>query len=175
MRLYSTSTPNYKLLYERFFLPSVPDWVEHTHYNLNPNFPLNSWDYFLEAIREKVRLIVSSIDRAAPNDLICWSDIDIEIYDLQEEHLRRLMSDLNAEIAFQMQKSGRPNVNTGFFVAFPTKQVRDLFTTALKVIEDHGKLQEEPAINDLLLNGFQIQWAHLPKSFYARTQGWPPP
>ena len=176
MRIFAAYTESYNSLYSNFFKPSIPSCFEHVGVKLDPQgFTINSKEYFLECIRQKVEHILESLLKTEEANLICWSDIDIEIYSLDEQWIRNHLKKNNAQISFQMTKSGRPNVNTGFFVANPCQTVIALFKETLDILQANKSYNEEAVINKLLLDGFPIAWTHFPTSFFARTQGWPPP
>lgn len=137
---------------------------------------------FLRCIRKKMDLVVRSIAEN-PGKIIGWSDVDIRIFELTPE---RLISEVEAsqnDILFQRESPCLPDINAGFFVCRCTPAIQDFFQNVRSELSLHPDENEQMVINRLLQNRKcatqnlqpRFSWGYLPRGFYARTHGWPPP
>jgi hypothetical protein len=178
MHLFCCHTPAHRVLFEKVFAPSVPNGFE-LHSTLIEE--TGNGDFlspeFLRCIRKKLTLIQESL-RNFKNEILVWSDVDIRFIDLASHRLKADFESSNTDILFQRESPRLPEVNTGFFVCRANGAVRALFDQVQVLIEENPTINEQMAMNQLLALPDQpasAVWNHLPKTYYARTHGWPPP
>lgn len=176
-KLFCCYTPAHEILYSEVFRPSVSHDYEVRAFGVLESGP---GDYlsaeFLRCVRQKVRLVLRSMDEF-PEELLIWSDVDIRFVDLP---LERLLSDFNAagkDIVFQLESPRLRDVNTGFFVCRSTPPVRYFFECVARELDSDSSMNEQMAANKLLWIAAteNLAWGYLPTTYYARTHGWPPP
>ncbi len=178
MKLFCCYTPAHQVLYERIFKPSIPHgyeiWPTEVH-------ETGAGDYlsqeFLRCIREKVRLILQSLD-GLPNEPLLWSDVDIRFVNLPVDRLRSDFAASGSDIAFQRESPRMRDVNTGFFICRPTSSVRKFFESIQRALAADIAVNEQMAANKILMDpaaASNLRWGFLPPVYYARTHGWPPP
>jgi hypothetical protein len=181
MLLFCCFTPAHEILFRQVFLPSVPEGFEVRPSALGIEGPGDYLsDEFLRCIRAKLDLVVRSVAEN-PGDIIVWSDVDIRFFRLASGALTAELEASECDILFQRESPRMDDVNTGFFVCRCTPAVLEFFTAVRSELASHREGNEQMAVNRLLLKENhdhpvpQISWNYLPRNFYARTHGWPPP
>lgn len=173
--LHCCHTPAHEVLFREIFLTSVPPGFEVRPHLIDVSGP---GDYlspeFLRCIRKKIDLVLDSIE-AAPDATIVWSDVDIRFFSVTPGDLQQELTRSKCDILFQRESPRLVDVNTGFFVCHTNAAVRDFFRSIRNELESRSDENEQMAVNRLLAAGLALTWGHLPNTFYARTQGWPPP
>lgn len=174
MKIFCCYTPAHEILFQEYFRPSLPEgWTLQTH-RLEIS---GAGDFlspeFLRCIREKIRLIQTSITENW-GEWIVWSDVDIVFCSsngLQSDPWEQEPGDL----FFQRENARIPDVNTGFVVIRCGRATADFFGRVAAGLERDPSKNEQAIVNELLAQGDPVRWSYLPRAFYARTQGWPPP
>jgi hypothetical protein len=174
MKLFCCYTPAHEILFTDIFAPSVSSAFTIANKRLEI---AGAGDFlsaeFLECIHRKINLIIESI-REHEGEIIVWSDIDIQFFDLTPDDLVVCLGD--ADIAFQKEGPLTNEVNTGFVVCRCNKAVESFFAKVRDGLKERPQANEQWVVNLLLAhNGADIAWRYLPLRFYARTHGWPPP
>ena len=176
MKLFCCFTPAHRLLFDRYFQPSLPAAFELHATNIEV---AGRGDYysseFLECIRRKMALVVESV-AANPGELIVWTDIDIVFLENPLEELRRIAAASPADLFLQREGRRIESVNTGFMLIRCTPEALAFFQELQRRLASETHKNEQAVANDLLfIDHFPVRWEYLPLSFYARTHGWPPP
>jgi len=174
MKLFCCFTPAHEVLLKSCFLPSVPATFAVTAVKLEIE---GAGDFlsaeFLQCILQKIELILTTV-RENPGEVIVWSDIDIQFFDLDPQKL--LLELGEHDIAFQREGPSVQDVNTGFFICRCNAVVEKFFEQVREGLERDASTNEQYFINRLLRDGLaNISWSYLPPAYYARTHGWPPP
>ena len=174
MKLFCCYTPAHQVLFNRYFLPTVPKEFSLLPYELNI---AGGGDFmsseFRECISQKISLIENSI-QSNFGDVVVWSDIDIQLFELAPE---KLISELGKhDVAFQRECRDVQDINSGFMVLRCNEQVAKFFETVRENLGKNPEKNEQWVINELIqTEKISISFTLLPLAYYARTQGWPPP
>ena len=177
MKIFSCYTPSHEILFEDYFSKTLPASFENHPYILDI---AGRGDFksagFLNAISEKIRLIVESLESNAGSTII-WSDVDIVFCDNIVLRLDQVLSEKpDVDVFFQKEFAGnQADVNTGFIVMRCHEGVRDFFGRLLANEQLGTRKNEQEIVNEMLGQETGISWDFLPRAFYARSQGWPPP
>jgi len=179
MRLHCCYTPAHEILYREIFVPSVPSGlaIESTLIDEAGRGDFLSPE-FLRCIRLKIELVEASLHTSDEHEILVWSDVDVRFVDLSGEKLAEMLGSSNADIMFQREAPWLRDVNTGFFVCRANEAVRKFFGSVRNSLKQETAINEQMAANRLLLEGegiSDLRWDYLPRTFYARTHGWPPP
>jgi len=192
MRIFCCFTPAHEVLFRTVFLPSVPEGFELRATEIPLAGPGDFLSpEFLVCIRKKIDLVVRSIGEN-PGKLIVWSDVDIQFFKLVPQDLEVAIEASGKDILFQRESPRMTDVNTGFFVCRCGPTVMEFFSKVHEQLGRHPGDNEQMVVNRLLEGRegaiesgeprtqspereAKITWGYLPKSFYARTHGWPPP
>ena len=174
MKLYCCFTPAHQILFERYFHPSA-----HKAFSIVPKRLAieGAGDFltreFIQCIWQKIDLVLETLLQNT-GDVIVWSDIDIQFFDVLPE---ALLVQLGAsDIAFQREGHNTSDVNTGFFVCRCSERTTAFFELVRVALRNNPSTNEQQVINELLReSSTDLDWAYLPFSYYARTHGWPPP
>jgi len=172
MKLYCVVTPSHRSLYERFFIPSLDRsafelhdlWLEQEG---DGDFLA---DDFKSCIRFKLAKIRESIDQN-PGKIIVWSDIDIQFFSLQPEHI---LAYFDAETDFVAQRLNSHDrvVCGGFYAIRCSSKMKDFFERITQVTQEETGGNEQEAINSVLtIAPRSINWRLFGSEFYARTHG----
>lgn len=176
MKIFCCYTPSHNTLYCDDFLPTIPagfalqseviEMFGDGHYD-SPQF--------VPCVVKKVDLILQSLCENA-GSVIIWTDVDIQFYRLTPEIAIGELGD--RDIAFQAAGVPPHEINNGFFICRCNQRVIEFFEEVKRALchEYAGEI-EERVINKLLptLSQRELSWCHLPRSFYARSNFWPPP
>ena len=174
MKIFCCYTQAHKTLLENYFSRSLPAGFSVTSIELDIAGP---GDYlspeFLQCISRKVDLILQSIEENS-DEIVIWSDIDIQFFDLQPEMLVNQLG--NHDIAFQREGHRVTDVNTGFIVCRCNRATAAFFRKAKDGLKQIPTANEQLIINALLRQeNCEVSWTYLSPGFYARSHGWPPP
>jgi hypothetical protein len=178
MHLFCCFTPAHRILYEEVFAPSLPRGFQvHPTLIEEPGKGDFLSPEFLRCIRQKLTLIRDSLENHQGQILI-WSDVDIRFVNLTPQSLIADFHSTNSDIAFQRESPHLPDVNTGFFICRANPTVGALFHRVQALLAEKPAINEQMAMNQLLAGPNTPStptWSHLPRAYYARTHGWPPP
>ena len=174
MKLFCCFTPAHEILFRNYFLPSLPSVFSLQVERIEVAGP---GDYlspeFLQCINQKIQLVLESL-AINQGEVIVWSDIDIQFFDLSEKDLLAHLGD--HDIAFQRESKIGPAVNTGFFVCRSNHRVSAFFQEVEEGLRLNPSANEQFVVNELLrADSDDLSYTYLPFTYYARTQGWPPP
>lgn len=174
MKLYCCFTPAHQVLFDDYFLPSVPDG-----FSVTPNRIAieGAGDFlspeFVQCIWQKVDLILETVVENF-GGIIVWSDIDIQCFELSVADLASELGD--SDVAFQREGRNTTDVNTGFIACRCNERTLAFFQKVKGALLQNPTTNEQHVVNELLRAGEPgIAWTHLPFTYYARTHGWPPP
>lgn len=174
MKLFCCYTASHTKLFSEYFLPSIPQDVRLVAKELD----LQGEDHFLsprfvECITAKVELIIRSL-KDNLNECLIWSDIDIIFFN---DHITHDIFHLlgNAEIAFQQEGTYTNNINSGFFIVRSNTKTIAFFELVLGYMAANPGCNEERAINQILRLNTELNIVKLPRRYYCRSFGWPPP
>lgn len=174
MKVFCCYTPAHKVLFEKYFRPSIPGGfaLEAIQIDISGAGDFLSKE-FLHCIRKKILLIRESI-QTNTGSIIVWSDVDIAFFASPERDLKKSFHD-RSDLQVLFQREGRRirDVNTGFMALRCTEEVDGYFEKISRQLEKHEALNEQAVINQNLHGG--LRWDYLPWTYYARTHGWPPP
>jgi hypothetical protein len=172
MKLYAVVTPSHRSLYERFFVPSL----DTNAFELNPCLLEQDGvgeflaDDFKKCIRFKLEKILESI-RRNPGEIVVWSDIDIQFFRLQPNHI---LSYFDHEIDFVAQRWSLANdaVCGGFYAILSSERMYDFFTEVSTLTRDKTNGNEQDAINlALKASPSRVRWKLFGPEFYSRSHG----
>ena len=178
MHLFCCHTPAHRILFEKVFAPLLPRGFKLHSTLIEETGPGDFLSpEFLRCIRKKLALVQESL-KQFQGGIVVWSDVDIRFVDLDPRHLESLLFSSGADILFQRESPRMDDVNTGFFVCRANSAVQSLFGQVQKLLEENPAINEQMAMNQLLSSRSETSvpvWNFLPKTYYARTHGWPPP
>lgn len=176
MKIYSCYTSSHEELFDDYFHNSLPSSLESCAHFVDVDGPGNFQDVgFLETIKEKLHLIIESIE-ANPGSVIIWSDVDIAFLRDPTSSIEEMFDDdRDLDIAFQREGKIGKDVNTGFIVMRCSDRVKAFYEEVVDVMAANPHWNEQAATNHLLSGDCQANWAYLPMTFCARSHGWPPP
>jgi hypothetical protein len=172
MKLHYVVTPSPRSLYDRFFIPSLdrstfelhPLWLEQAG---NGEFLS---DDFKSCIRFKLAKILESIDQNE-GQIIVWSDIDIQFFGLQPEHI---LAYFNPETDFVAQRLNAQDsaICGGFYAIRCSSKMQFFFERVTQLTQEETNGNEQEAINSVLaVAPRSINWRLFGSEFYARTHG----
>lgn len=176
MKIFCVVTESHEVLLDHFFKPSIPRDFQLEIYSApqkgNGNAMEADW---LDCLLFKVKCIQDSIERN-PGEILIWSDIDIQLFNLTPERVRNEFVGNDSTILFQRLTRKRPEVCGGFYFLRATDEAAAFFREVYKVAQTETSGHDQDAMNLLLLQrNFPIKWGLLPHQYYARTHGFPPP
>jgi nucleotide-diphospho-sugar transferase len=176
MKIFCCHTPSHNKLYHEDFVPTIPAGFT-VQSEIIEMFGEGHYDspQFVPCVVKKVDLILQSLHQNA-GSVIIWSDVDIQFYRLTPETAMAELGD--HDIAFQAAGVPPNEINSGFFICRCNQRVIQFFEKIRHSLchEEAGEI-EERVINKLLptLSESELSWCMLPRSFYARSNKWPPP
>jgi hypothetical protein len=174
--IYAVITPSHRVLYEKFFLPSL----NQDHFELHA-LDLEQEgkgeflaDDFKQCILFKVEQIIASIKRHE-QEIIVWSDVDIQFFGLTATKMRAPFKNDKLLFAVQRLARGRNDVCGGFYALKCNEQTLRFFEEVLNTTIHETNGNEQDALNLLLQKEGAPEWEFLGPEFYARTHGvWVP-
>jgi hypothetical protein len=176
MKIFCCYTASHNRLYHDDFLPTIPPAFT-LQSELIEMFGQGHYDspQFVPCVVKKVDLILQSL-RENTGSVIIWSDVDIQFYRLTPGIALAELGD--HDIAFQAAGVPADEINSGFFICRCNQRVIKFFEEVRHgLCHEHAGEIEERVINKLLprLGEDELSWRQLPRSFYARSNYWPPP
>ena len=170
--IYAVITPSHRVLYEKFFLPSL-DQDQFELYPLDLEQEGNGEflaDDFKRCILFKVEQIIASIKRHE-GKIIVWSDIDIQFFGLTAAKMAAPFKNKQLLFAVQRLARGRNDACGGFYALRCNEQTLLFFENVLKTTIHETNGNEQDALNLLLRRAGAPVWEFLGPEFYARTHG----
>ncbi len=172
MKLYAVITPSHRPLYEQFFVPSLNTEA----FELNPCSLEQEGageflaDDFKNCIQFKLKKILESIEQN-PGAIVVWSDIDIQFFRLQPEHI---LSYFDPETDFVAQRLSLTSdeICGGFYAVRCSPKTYDFFNKVNNLTREETGGNEQDAIN-LALKAAppRVNWRFFGREFYSRTHG----
>ena len=172
MKIFCVVTPSHKILYERFFLPSL----DTESFELHSSFlDQEGGGEFLAAdfkncIRFKLTKIIESIQKHL-GAIIVWSDIDLQFFGLKPRQISLYFEPDFDFIAQRLNYQGT-NVCGGFYAIRCSEQTLEFFHQVEELTLSATGGNEQDALNLVLKTGSpNIKWRFFGPEFYARTHG----
>jgi hypothetical protein len=168
----------HKLLYEKYFLPTLPQGAEVVLKDLGSNTDDGSFlsPEWQEAMSAKIRHALGFCEISEEGGLFIVSDVDIQFFPgFDTGKFKDYFDSLGCDLAFQKERMrpGDSEGNCGFYVGRNTAPVRELLSAALRRIES-DEIKNEQVVINALLRSTKVKHALLDGRFYARTHGFPP-
>ncbi len=172
MKLHCCYTPSHRVLYERFFRPSL----DASEFRLVPSELTQTGEGeflaedFKAAIAFKLRRIIESI-RENMGEIIAWSDVDIQFFGLKRSHVLAYFEP-ETDLAIQKLHPREGAVCGGFYAIRCSEKTALFFEKTLEITSAETNGNEQDALN-LLLGEIPapLNWKFLGPEFYARTHG----
>ncbi|OYW76677.1 MAG: hypothetical protein B7Z37_07700 [Verrucomicrobia bacterium 12-59-8] len=176
--LYVVITPSHRVLYDRFFLPSL----DHTQFDLHA-LELDQAgdgeflaDDFKRCILFKVDEIITSISRHE-GQVIIWSDIDIQFFGMLAADILGPFEQPGLQFVAQRLNKKTDHACGGFYAIRCCRESLDFFRAVRRATVSETQGNEQDAINLLLRRPEALHWQLLGDHFYARSHGvrmpWP--
>jgi len=182
MKLYAIYTDSHNVLKDKWFLKTMKDdWDLNINYIGCSGARHSTRNFFNIVAIKKLELIVKSIKENI-NDIIVWSDVDIQFFGKCENAILESLKD--KDIVFQRKWLCRDEVNVGFHAMKCNERTLRLWEYVLrycrKNICDFGNerfpLGEQDVVNRILHDDIlDIKWGILPDSIWAKSCGLEPP
>lgn len=165
-------------LYEKYFLPTLPEGAEVILKDLGKNtddgsFLSAEWQ---DAMCAKIRHALGFCERAEEGQLFLVSDVDVQFFpSFDTGKFAAYFDSLCCDLAFQKERmrKGDAEVNCGFYAGRNTLAVRSLLKASLQRIESDAIKNEQVVINNMM-ESMAVPFAFLDQRFYARSHGFPP-
>lgn len=169
----------HNLLYEKYFLPTLPEGTEVVLKDLGANTDDGSFlsPEWQEAMSAKIRHTLGFCEISEEGSLFIVSDVDVQFFSAFDVgEFRKYFDSLGCDLAFQKERmrKGDAEVNCGFYAGRNTPIVRKLLKASLQRIEAESVKNEQVVINSLM-ESMAVPFAFLDGRFYGRTHGFPPP
>jgi Nucleotide-diphospho-sugar transferase len=172
MKIFCVVTPSHKILYERFFLPSL----DTESFDLHSSFldQEGSGDFladdFKNCIRFKLTKIIESIQNH-PDATIVWSDVDLQFFGLEPSHISSYFEP-DFDFVAQRLTYRDTHVCGGFYAIRCSGQTLAFFRQVEELTLSTTDGNEQDAINLVLNSGSpKFKWQFFGREFYARTHG----
>lgn len=166
--LYVIFTPSHKILFEKYFQPSLQDNFD-LHIKKIPQecpsaeFMSENWT---KTTIKKVIYIIEAIKENRGN-IIIYADVDIQFFGPIEKDIRRLMKKKD----FLIQKDDpKGRVCSGFFVMRANKKTLALWEDVLTIMQNDHTVSDQTALNRCLnkkKNPYAICWDYLPNRYFG--------
>ena len=176
MKIYSCYTPSHEPLYRDYFAPSLPASLESVVYPMDIE---GSGDFltqrYLQCLRAKAEEIEASI-RENDGQIIIWSDVDILFIRDPAPVIESLFhEDPRLDLAFQAEHRRGRFINGGFVAMRCSDRLAAFYRQVPPTMDQIPNWHDQDAIFYLLPRQSAIRWKTLPRTFAARSHGWPPP
>ncbi len=166
IKMYSLCTPSHEILRDKYFLPSIKDdydiIIKQTSQACkSASYLKPGWN---KTMLDKVNVIIDAI-KDNWGKIFIFSDLDIQYFQSTEPIIVNLMKNKDMII----QRNGpEGSFCAGFFVCYGNKKTLNLWEAIKQRMLVNRKLDDQTALNDLLLysNPFKIAWSLLPVEFY---------
>jgi hypothetical protein len=163
MKLLTCYTPSHKV-----FLPQFFDSLDQTDLDvvirMHPQecptgeFASEGWN---TTTQRKFEFLLEEMNKADYNDIMIFSDIDIQFFQSPVPFAERVLKD--TDIAFQNDYYG--HACTGFFYFRNTELIADFIQHAIKEIPNWRDDQE--AVNKILQGDSSLDYMLLPKEYFT--------
>lgn len=162
MKVYTVFDSSYCWVYSQYFLPSLPmDAV------LEP-YELCNVDYYT-IIKTRNEKILESLYDAEDNEVICWSDVDVQFFTDNIGFLKQYIEDYDA--VYQSDSLTQKVACAGFCLLKNTVRIRGLYRSILSSISlrKDFDLVDQPLLNEML-NKLNIKWNVFPDNVVWTTR-----
>jgi hypothetical protein len=171
-------SPSHEFLYQEHFLKTLPKGVsviEHRlHANGHGNYLSKDWQ---TGVVSKLEVVLDYATKHS-DEVFILSDIDIQFFpNFKIEDFVKDFKQVGVDVLFQREalRTDSREVNTGFYIARSTPYVIKLLQDAIAICSKSSSQNDQVAINQLLrVADFGTKWGLLPKTYYARSHGFPP-
>jgi hypothetical protein len=172
MKIFCVVTPSHKILFERFFLPSLDTASFELHSSFLDQEGSGEFlaDDFKNCIRFKLTKIIESIQNS-PGAIIVWSDVDLQFFGLTP---KQVSSYFEPDFDFVAQRLNYRDAQVcgGFYAIRCSERTLRFFQSVEEVTLNQTEGNEQDAINLVLKAGSpEIGWRFFGREFYARTHG----
>jgi len=169
--MFCVVTPSHQELFDQFFLPSLDTKLfELVSYQLAQEGTGEFLgDDFVRCIQFKLTKILESIEQNE-NELIVWSDVDIQFFGLKPEHITKYFQNEEDLVAQRLTLTGN-HACGGFYALRCSAKTHGFFVAVDKVTIELTRGNEQEAINLLLQQDSSLRWNLFGPEFYARSQG----
>ena len=181
-------TDSHKILFDNYFIKTIPCpenvIVKTLDLEGDGVYKSKSWQ---KAVNTKTEFVVSYLKKVENDTFFIFSDVDIQFFpDFSLELLKNELIKSKKDILFQKEFSkksifrkdfsnkNKGEVNAGFYIAKSSSRLLKFFLQVLEALNNSEIKSEQKCIN-LLLKDSSISWGFLPFSYYAWSQGLPPP
>jgi hypothetical protein len=161
--LYTLYTPSHQVLFDRYFLPTLPDDVElRAEFFDNPgNGYIHDISYWRGIVR-KVEIILDAIENNWGSVFI-WCDVDAQFFGSFAEWVVRTIR--RHDIVFQIDAPG-PSICAGVFFCRGNEATRWLWQQALDFVQVPEYWREDQMkIREILLQPTIVRAGFLPTCF----------
>lgn len=172
MKLLSIYTDSIKVLKDEWFLKTLQDDLELKIKYLDEvkegkgDFQSPEWHY---SLRKKIEYIIDEIKNNR-DEIIIWSDIDIQFFSKCTEIIEKAMQD--RDIVFQLDDAKAQTVNSGFMAIRCNPKTLLFFETILKADFKNLRLPDQDVANSILKQrSIPLKWGYFPKQIYATYLG----
>ena len=171
MKMLCVVTPSHQELFDQFFLPSLDTKLfELVSYQLAQEGTGEFLgDDFVRCIQFKLTKILESIEQNE-NELIVWSDVDIQFFGLKPEHIIKYFQHEEDLVAQKLTLTGN-HACGGFYALRCSAKTHSFFVDVDKVTTELTRGNEQEAINLLLQKDSSLRWNLFGPEFYARSHG----
>jgi len=181
-------TDSHKILFDNYFIKTIPCpenvIVKTLDLEGKGVYKSKSWQ---KAVNTKTEFVLSYLKKVENDTFFIFSDVDIQFFpDFSLELLKNELIKSKKDILFQKEFSkksifrkdfsnkNKGEVNAGFYIAKSSSRLLKFFLQVLEALNNSEIKSEQKCIN-LLLKDSSIRWGFLPFSYYAWSQGLPPP
>ncbi len=164
-------------LFEKFFKKSFPnpDWIEAIKLDLPGDAEYYSEPWKV-AMSFKPRMISQFIETMPEQSVFFYSDADVQFLPAFScKALLDLFRKSGCDILFQKEHRdpSSKEVNAGICMGRTCPNLLRFFQKVIAEISNEPN--DQIVVNSLLGGDPGISWGHLPLTYYARSQGFPPP
>lgn len=167
MKCYTCYSPSHALLYERYFLPTVPNEL-HLHVTHLPDFcKTGGWEEagWLEAVTAKAAAMHHAAVDTPDGEIALFSDVDVQFFGPVADDLQRCLG--GWDVAFQ--DDGPAGHCTGFYVFRSSYLVRELFRQVMRDMSTGAHRHDQDRTNALLAP-IGLRYTKLPARYWSYGQ-----
>ena len=163
IKLYCLYTPQFQVMYERYFFPSIKDDIEiiareYRQECSSGTFRSDGWDI---TMLHKLELLKEAVEDHWNDQVFIYSDVDVIFLKPALEALLTFLGDHD----FVVQQGWPQNaLCAGFFVMRGNEKTLKLITTAHRLLEEKISVDDQVALRKALkeFKKGEISWRFLP-------------
>jgi len=184
MEILCVLTDSHRFMFENYFINTIPcpDNVIVKTIKLEGDgyYKSKSWQV---AIVKRIEFVLSYLKKVDNDTFYVFSDVDVQFFpNFSLDELKNELIKSKKDILFQKEfskksifrKENSKTVNAGFYIAKSSERLLKFFEQVLEALNNSEIKSDQKYIN-LLLKDSSISWGFLPFSYYAWSQGLPPP